>query len=63
MSGQLDNVDAQVLQMLSAWKGVEGGGRSLQEASEKLLEEKVNYVHKDCSACLINIIGPPGEGD
>ena len=54
MSGQLDNVDAQVLQMLSAWKGVEDGGRSLQEASEKLLEEKVNYAHKHRSSCLIN---------
>jgi hypothetical protein len=63
MSGQLDNVDAQVLQMLSAWKGVEDGGRSLQEASEKLLEEKVNYVHKHRSACLIIITGPPSEGD
>lgn len=54
MSGQLDNVDTQVLQMLSAWKGVEDGGRSLQEASEQLLEEKVNYVHKHLPACLIN---------
>lgn len=33
--------------MLEAWHGVEEGGRSLQEASEKLLEEKVHLSIPD----------------
>lgn len=40
----LDRVDGQVIQMLSAWKSVEDGGRSLQEASEQLVEEKNRLV-------------------
>ena len=41
LSDKLEQVDGQVLQMRDAWQGVEDGGRSLQEASEQLLKEKV----------------------
>jgi conserved oligomeric Golgi complex subunit 3 len=44
LSRKLEQVNDQVLQMRDAWQGVEDGGRSLQEASEQLLKEKVKVV-------------------
>ena len=44
LSRKLEQVNDQVLQMRDAWQGVEDGGRSLQEASEQLLKEKVKVA-------------------
>jgi conserved oligomeric Golgi complex subunit 3 len=41
LSEELDQVDNEIVRMLSSWQGVEDGGRSLQQASENLLQEKV----------------------
>jgi hypothetical protein len=39
--GRIDQVDAEVSSMLDKWRSVEEGGKSLQEASQKLLDERV----------------------
>jgi len=39
--GRIDQVDAEVSSMLDKWRGVEEGGKSLQDASQKLLDERV----------------------
>jgi hypothetical protein len=38
---KIDGVDAEVEGMLEGWRSVEEGGRSLKDACEKLLEERV----------------------
>ena len=38
---KIDEIDGEVEGMLEGWKGVEEGGRSLQDACERLLEERV----------------------
>ena len=42
--GRVDQVDAEVASMLDKWKSVEEGGKSLQDASQKLLDERVRFV-------------------
>ncbi len=42
--GRIDQVDAEVTSMLEKWRSVEEGGKSLQGASQKLLDERVRYV-------------------
>jgi hypothetical protein len=37
----MDEVDGEVEGMLEGWRGVEEGVRSLKDACERLLEEKV----------------------
>jgi conserved oligomeric Golgi complex subunit 3 len=37
----IDIIDEEVKDMLEGWRGVEEGGKSLKEACEKLLEERV----------------------
>ena len=39
--GRIDLVDAEVSSMLDKWRSVEEGGKSLQDASQKLLDERV----------------------
>lgn len=39
---RIDQVDAEVAGMMDAWKSVEEGGKSLQDASQKLLDERVS---------------------
>jgi hypothetical protein len=39
----IDEVDREVGEMLEGWRGVEEGGRSLKNACERLLEERVSY--------------------
>ena len=39
--GRIDQVDADVASMLDKWRSVEEGGKSLQDASQKLLDERV----------------------
>ena len=39
--GRIDQVDSEVSSMLERWRGVEEGGKSLQDASQKLLDERV----------------------
>ena len=39
--GHIDLVDAEVSSMLDKWRSVEEGGKSLQDASQKLLDERV----------------------
>ena len=41
---KIDEVDGEVEGMLEGWRGVEGGGRSLKDACERLLEERVRWV-------------------
>lgn len=38
---RVDQVEAEVSSMLDKWRGVEEGGKSLQDASQKLLGERV----------------------
>jgi hypothetical protein len=42
--GRVDQVDAEVATMLDKWRSVEEGGKSLQDASQKLLDERVRFV-------------------
>ncbi|KAI0279908.1 Sec34-like family-domain-containing protein [Russula aff. rugulosa BPL654] len=42
--GRVDQVDAEVASMLDKWKSVEEGGKSLQDASQKLLDERDQLV-------------------
>ena len=42
--GRVDQVDAEVASMLDKWRSVEEGGKSLQDASQKLLDERVRFV-------------------
>ena len=39
---RIDQVDTEVSGMMDAWKSVEEGGKSLQDASQKLLDERVS---------------------
>jgi conserved oligomeric Golgi complex subunit 3 len=41
---RVDQVDAEVVSMLDKWRSVEEGGKSLQDASQKLLDERVRFV-------------------
>jgi conserved oligomeric Golgi complex subunit 3 len=41
---RIDEVDREVEGMLEGWRGVEEGGRSLKDACERLLEERVRRV-------------------
>ena len=40
---RVDQVDGEVASMLDKWKSVEEGGKSLQDASQKLLDERVRF--------------------
>ena len=42
--GRIDQVDTEVASMLDKWKSVEEGGKSLQDASQKLLDERVRIA-------------------
>ena len=41
LAEDINNVESDVDGMLDSWRSVESGGRSLKEASEQLLEERV----------------------
>ncbi|KAF8490342.1 Sec34-like family-domain-containing protein [Russula emetica] len=41
---RVDQVDAEVVSMLDKWRSVEEGGKSLQDASQKLLDERDHLV-------------------
>jgi len=45
----VDGMDNKLQGMLTAWRGVEEGGRSLKGASEQLLEEKagLGFVNQE----------------
>lgn len=40
---RIDEVDTEVDRMLEEWRSVEEGGKSLKDACEKLLEERVGF--------------------
>ncbi|KAH9953776.1 Sec34-like family-domain-containing protein [Lactifluus volemus] len=42
--GHIDQVDTEVANMLDKWKSMEEGGKSLQDASQKLLDERVRIA-------------------
>lgn len=42
--GRIDQVDVEVASMLEKWRSVEEGGKSLQDASQKLLDERVRFA-------------------
>ena len=48
--GRIDQVDAEVASMLEKWRSVEEGGKSLQDASQKLLDERVRLRLDDMRA-------------
>jgi hypothetical protein len=41
---RVDQVDAEVASMMDKWRSVEEGGKSLQDASQKLLDERVRFL-------------------
>jgi hypothetical protein len=47
---RIDQVDAEVSGMMDAWKSVEEGGKSLQDASQKLLDERVSLSTRERAA-------------
>jgi hypothetical protein len=48
---RIEQVDAEVAGMMDAWKSVEEGGKSLQDASQKLLDERVSpWTHEERAA-------------
>jgi hypothetical protein len=53
---RIDQVDAEVSSMLDKWSSVEEGGKSLQDASQKLLDERVRpaFTHIHLAACAGN---------
>lgn len=42
---RIEEIDEEVVGMRKGWESVEEGGRSLQEACQRLLEERVRSVH------------------
>jgi hypothetical protein len=42
---RIEEVENEVGRMLEGWRGVEEGGKSLQGACERLLEERVRLYH------------------
>ena len=44
---RIDQVDAEISGMMDSWKSVEEGGKSLQDASQKLLDERASSVKLD----------------
>lgn len=48
--GRIDQVDAEVASMLEKWRSVEEGGKSLQDASQKLFDERVRLRLDDMRA-------------
>ncbi len=42
--GRIDQIDAEVASMMEKWRSVEEGGKSLQDASQKLLDERVRLA-------------------
>jgi hypothetical protein len=41
---KIDKVNGEVEGMLEGWRGIEEGGRSLKDACERMLEERVRWV-------------------
>lgn len=41
---RIEEVDGEVGRMMRGWRSVEEGGRSLQEACQRLLEERVSAL-------------------
>lgn len=44
MLSAIDDVDKEVVGMMHEWKSVEESGRSLKDACERLLEERVSAL-------------------
>jgi conserved oligomeric Golgi complex subunit 3 len=42
---RIELLDREVGDMLDGWRGVEEGGKSLKDACERLLEEKVRLIN------------------
>lgn len=51
---KIDEVDTDVEGMLEGWRGVEEGGRSLKDACERLLQERVGLI----TPCLVSPLIP-----
>jgi hypothetical protein len=63
---RIDEVDAEVGGMLEGWRGVEEGGRSLKDACERLLEERVRheglFIHSALlRLCIGQAVGADGR--
>ena len=46
----IDEIDGEVDRMLKSWRSVEEGGKSLKDACEQLLEERVSHSVRLCSS-------------
>jgi len=51
----IDEIDGEVEGMLEGWRGVEEGGRSLKDACERLLEERVRAILIFFYHCVLRI--------
>lgn len=52
---RIDDVDTEVSGMLQAWRSVEDGGKSLKDACEQLLEERVRSASATVYGALLTI--------
>jgi hypothetical protein len=50
---RIDGVEKEVDDMLEGWKGVEEGGKSLKDACESLLEERVSQKSISISLSIL----------
>jgi hypothetical protein len=57
---EINEVDGEMLEgMLEGWRGVEQGGRSLKDACERLLEERVRcIILSDYCVLRLDTTGP-----
>ncbi len=53
---RIDQVDSELEGMLGGWKSVEEGGKSLKDACEELLEERVRVLCRGLSTSLLNLL-------
>ena len=53
---RIDEVDTEVDRMLEEWRSVEEGGKSLKDACEKLLEERVSWLSSVLLSYLTDMI-------
>jgi conserved oligomeric Golgi complex subunit 3 len=53
LMNKVDGIEREVEDMLDGWKGVEDSGKSLKDACEKLLEERVCFFYHLSSSLLM----------
>ena len=51
----IDEIESEVDEMIEGWRSVEEGGKSLKDACEQLLEERVRHCHDSSVPCLMAV--------